>query len=171
MDIGDVVVRAARVSDVPELVRLSGIMYAEAPCHGSAAPGPWQQAAAATLRRVLAGPDPDWAIAVVDGDRPGELASCAMGAIEHRIASPRVPDGRAGHIFNVATDPGHRERGYARACVEAILRWHRGRGAHRVDLIATPAAAPMYRTIGFDPEIGGEALRWYADTPLPSADD
>nr|WP_243710189.1 GNAT family N-acetyltransferase [Micromonospora sp. KC213] len=37
-------------------------------------------------------------------------------------------------MFSVATDPGRRRRGYARACLEALRGWYRERGVTKIDL-------------------------------------
>lgn len=149
-------VRRAVPDDAPELVRLRGVMLAGMEGHGPA-PGPWQAVAEETLRKRLAEPDPAGSLAafVVDrpaGDGPGgaaRLAACAIGVIEQRLGDPVNPSGRYGYVFNVATDPDCRRRGYSRACMEALLGWYRERGVRKVDLKATEAGEPLYRALGF----------------------
>jgi GNAT superfamily N-acetyltransferase len=64
-------------------------------------------------------------------------------------------------VFNVATDPGFRRRGYSRACMEALLGWYRQRGVARIDLRASPDGEPLYRALGFTPT-AGRAMRLLA---------
>ena len=52
-------------------------------------------------------------------------------------------------MFNVATDPAYRRRGYSRHCTTAVLDWYRSRGIRTVDLRATSQAEPLYRSLGF----------------------
>jgi ribosomal protein S18 acetylase RimI-like enzyme len=142
-------VRRAVPEDAPELVRLRVVMYTGLPDRTSE-PGPWQAAAEETLRKRLAEPEASLAAFVVDRpDRPGELASCAIGTIEYRLAGPENPAGTYGYVFNVATDPDCRRRGYSRACMEALLGWYRQRGVRKVDLHTSAAAEPLYRSLGF----------------------
>ncbi|RCG29971.1 GNAT family N-acetyltransferase [Sphaerisporangium album] len=151
-------VRRAVVDDAWELVRLRGVMLA-AVTGVAPAPGPWREVAAGSLRTRLADPDGMLTAFVIDKpDRPGELAACAVGAIDCRLGGPDNPSGDVGCVFNVATDPGYRRRGYSRACVEALLRWYRGRGVAWVDLRASPEGEPLYRALGFVP-LSSPAMR------------
>lgn len=116
------------------------------------APGPWQETAVETLRRRLADADGSLAAFVVDKpDGPGELAACVIGVIECRLGGPDNPSGDIGYVFNVATDPGYRRRGYSRAGMKALLGWYRQRGVTRVDLGASKDGEPLYRALGFVP--------------------
>jgi GNAT superfamily N-acetyltransferase len=139
-------VRRAGPADAAELTRLRGVMWAGM---DGIAPesGPWQAAAEERFREVLAGDT--WAGFVVDNpDGPG-LVSCAVGTIERRLPSPFNLTGEMGHIFNVATDPAYRRRGYSRGCVVALLRWYSERGVPRVELNASPDGERLYQELGF----------------------
>lgn len=147
-------VRPAVVADTPELVRLRAVMLAG--MHGAVPePGPWQELAARTLRRRLG--DGSLAAFVVDrpdpaaGPVPGPLVACAVGAVESRLGDPGNPTGESGYVFNVATEPGYRRRGYARACVRRLLEWYRERGIAVVDLRPSPDGEALYRSLGFAP--------------------
>jgi ribosomal protein S18 acetylase RimI-like enzyme len=72
-----------------------------------------------------------------------------VGTIEYRIGREGNPHGRVGHVFSVATDPGVRRRGYARACMEAVLEWFREREVPQVDLNASADGEPLYTSLGF----------------------
>ncbi|TMM33030.1 MAG: GNAT family N-acetyltransferase [Actinobacteria bacterium] len=138
--------RRATPDDAPELVRLRGVMYASFD-GDQPPPRPWQDAAERYLRTHLVAPDDSLAAFVVA--RPGGLASCAVGSIEYRLAGPNNPSGMTGYVFNVATDPDARRRGYGRACMVGLLDWYRRRGVTKVDLRASPDGEPLYASLGF----------------------
>jgi GNAT superfamily N-acetyltransferase len=141
--------RQAVVDDAWELVRLRAVMLA-AMNGDEPEPGPWQESAAHTLRERLAEPAASLAAFVVDKpDGSGELAACAVGVIERRLGGPDNPSGVVGYVFNVATDPGCRRRGYSRACMEALLAWYRRRAVTKIDLRASDQGEPLYRDLGF----------------------
>ncbi|MEU6703175.1 GNAT family N-acetyltransferase [Streptomyces wuyuanensis] len=138
--------RPALPDDAEELVRLRAVMLASTARHEAPDTG-WRTAAVDTFRRRLADPEGDMAAFVVE--RPGGLAACAVGTIEHRIGGPADPTGRTGYVFSVATDPDRRRRGHSRACVEGLLGWFRARGVRRVDLRASTEGEPLYASLGF----------------------
>ncbi|GAA2285725.1 N-acetyltransferase [Streptomyces ruber] len=110
----------------------------------------WHALSLPTLRARLAEPDGSFAALVVDHpDRPGALAALAAGTLEYRIGRADNPHGAVGYVFSVATDPGMRRRGYARACMEGLLVWFRERGAVHVDLNASAEGEPLYVSLGF----------------------
>ncbi|WBB81606.1 GNAT family N-acetyltransferase [Micromonospora sp. WMMD882] len=142
-------VRRAGVGDVDELVRLRRVMLAGMSGREPDS-GPWEETAVTTLRERLAGPEPSMAAYVVDRpDESGRLAACAVGVIERRLGGPDNPRGEIGYVFNVATDPTYRRRGCSRAVLTALLDWFRRRDVTRIDLVATPDGAPLYRELGF----------------------
>ncbi|MGW8951483.1 GNAT family N-acetyltransferase [Streptomyces sp. NPDC055709] len=138
--------RRARPDDAEELVRLRTVMHESLSGHPASETG-WRPAAAETLRRRLGDPGGDLAAFVVE--RPGGLAACAVGTIEHRLGGPGNPTGTTGYVFSVATDPDRRRRGHSRACMEALLDWFRERGVRRVDLRASEEGEPLYASLGF----------------------
>ncbi|WP_431680225.1 GNAT family N-acetyltransferase [Kitasatospora sp. KL5] len=145
-------VRPAEAGDAPELVRLRALMFSAMSDAGGDCAGPWQATAEQVLRERLAEPDARrtlQAYVVDDPEHPGRLASCAVGTLEERLPAPGHPDGRFGFVFNICTDPGHRRRGYARSCTEALIAWFDGRRATRVDLHATDSGEELYRSLGF----------------------
>ncbi len=141
-------VRRAVPEDAEEVLRLRQVML-DAVHPGS--PSDWQSASLPALRARLAAPDGDFAAYVVDHpERPGALAALVVGTLEYRIGGPdRPPSGVIGYVFSVATDPDARRRGYARACMDGLLEWFRGRGVERVILTASPDAEPLYASMGF----------------------
>jgi len=139
--------RRATVDDADELVRLRGVLFGID--DGSDEHG-WRDTARRILLRRLGEPEPSMAGFVVDQPgADGRLAACAVGILEERLGGPRNPQGRVGYMFNVATDPGHRRRGYARACTSALIEWFRNQGAGLVDLRASEDGLPLYTSQGF----------------------
>jgi GNAT superfamily N-acetyltransferase len=135
--------------DAPELVRLREVMLADVDGR-EPEPGEWRAIAEETLRKGLADPDGPMAAFVVEQpERRGGLAACVIGVIERRLGSPQNPTGESGYVYNVATDRDHRRRGYSRACMEALLGWYRQRGVRTIDLHASAAGEPLYRSLGF----------------------
>jgi ribosomal protein S18 acetylase RimI-like enzyme len=146
------VVRRAVPEDAEEVLRLRQVMIDSVSAGPAASgdPAEWHSRSLPTVRGRLANPDGSFAAFVVDHpDRPGTLAALVAGTIEYRIGRAGNPHGRVGHVFSVATDPGARRRGYARACMETLLDWFRERGVAQVDLNASEQAEPLYAALGF----------------------
>jgi GNAT superfamily N-acetyltransferase len=141
-------VRRAGAGDAAELMRLRTVMM-NALDRDPVAPASWQDAGAAVLRRQLT--DPADVLAAFVVDRPGGpgLAACVVGAIDQRLPGPNDPTGLRGYVYNVATDPEHRRRGYSRACMRALIDWYARRGIAAVDLRASAAGEPLYASLGF----------------------
>ncbi|MEU6577416.1 GNAT family N-acetyltransferase [Streptomyces sp. NPDC046805] len=141
-------VRRAGTEDAGEVLRLRQVMIDSVFAADGATE--WHALSLPTLRARLAGPGGDFAAFVVDHpERPGVLAALAVGTVEYRIGRADNPHGRVGHVFSVATDPDARRRGYARACMEALLDWFREQGTPHVDLNASAEAEPLYASLGF----------------------
>lgn len=140
------IARRAQPDDAAELVRLREVLLRSFGSDGWN--DDWRETSRQTLVRRLAGPEPTMAAFVVD--RPGGgLAACVVGTIEERLGSPIDPAGRSGYVFNVATDPDQRRRGYSRLCMTALVDWFRSRGIRRIDLRASPEGEPLYLSLGF----------------------
>ncbi|MCL6732795.1 GNAT family N-acetyltransferase [Streptomyces neyagawaensis] len=141
-------VRRATDGDAAEVLRLRQVMIDS--LAGTPGATDWHAAALPTLTSELADHGGRFAAFVVDlPERPGTLAALAAGTLEYRIGRTGNPHGLIGYVFSVATDPGARRRGYARACVEELLDWFRERGAGYVMLTASPDAEPLYASLGF----------------------
>ncbi|MFK4151505.1 GNAT family N-acetyltransferase [Streptomyces fungicidicus] len=141
-------VRRAAPQDAEEVLRLRQVMIDSMTLSDPSTS--WHAESLPVLRGRLAEPDGTFAAFVVDHpDRPGDLAALVAGTLDYRIGGARNPHGTDGYVFSVATDPDARRRGYARACVEALLEWFRERGARRVRLTASAEAEPLYVSLGF----------------------
>ncbi|GAB7052735.1 GNAT family N-acetyltransferase [Catenuloplanes indicus] len=145
-----ITVRRAGPSDAAELVRLRAVMIRDAFDGEEPPPGEWREIAERQFRARLADSAGLLAAFVVDRpDDPQRLAACAVGSVDTRIASPHSLSGESGYIFNVATDPAYRRRGFSRACMEDLIEWFAKRGVARVTLHASPDGEPGYRALGF----------------------
>jgi GNAT superfamily N-acetyltransferase len=144
------VARRATVDDIPELVRLRGVLFESDGVDLKA--GSWRADCERVLRARLSEPESTWTAYVVEQpDHPGTLACCVLGAIEQRLPSPFNASGKHGHVFSVATDSDYRRRGYARASMLRLLDWFRSHGVTRVGLYASSDGAPLYESLGFEP--------------------
>ncbi|MGW6982182.1 GNAT family N-acetyltransferase [Streptomyces sp. NPDC054932] len=85
---------------------------------------------------------------VVDTPENG-LATCALGLVQAVLPAPKYPRGLAVRIQAVATDPGHRRRGYARSALTALLDHLEGEGVTLYELHASEGSAPLYEALGF----------------------
>jgi ribosomal protein S18 acetylase RimI-like enzyme len=141
-------VRRAGPGDAAELMRLRGVMLGG--MRGVAeVTGDWQRTGAETLRTQLVAAEASFAAFVADkGDRPG-LAACAVGQVDQRLPGPDDASGLRGYVYNVATDPAYRRRGFSRACMTALLEWFARSGAGVIDLRASPDGEPLYASLGF----------------------
>ncbi|MFF0465284.1 GNAT family N-acetyltransferase [Streptomyces mexicanus] len=79
----------------------------------------------------------------------GSMAACALGLIHSMLPAPAYPKGLAARVHVVATHPGFRRRGYARAVVTALLARLRTEHVTLFELHASEEAAPLYRELGF----------------------
>jgi GNAT superfamily N-acetyltransferase len=139
-------VRFATPADADALVELRAAMF---DAMGQDTVGPrWRAAARAWFQDRLAGADVLVTVADPAGSYP---VSCAMALLEHRAPSPTNATGLAAHLSSVSTLPEHRRRGYARACVTALLAALDGRGVHRTDLFASEDGEALYLDLGFRP--------------------
>ncbi|MFF3849345.1 GNAT family N-acetyltransferase [Streptomyces sp. NPDC002328] len=79
----------------------------------------------------------------------GSLAACALGLIHPVLSGPAYPRGLAARVQVVATHPGFRRRGFARAVVSALLDRLRTERVTLFELHASELSAPLYRELGF----------------------
>jgi GNAT superfamily N-acetyltransferase len=140
--------RRATPDDAAELMRLRGVMLGSMD-GGQPLTGDWQTSGAAGLRERLTAEAARLAAFVVDRPDRAGVAACVVGQVDRRLPGPRDPDGLRGYVYNVATDPAYRRRGFSRACMTALLEWFAGRGVRVVDLRASADGEPLYASLGF----------------------
>lgn len=141
-------VRRAEVADATALVRLRAQMLTDM---GRAVGGdadPWRASAKEWFADRLARRR-EFASFVVDDPNDGVVA-CSAGTCDFHAPGPGNLTGVRGHVFNMSTLPGHRRRGYARACLEALLEWFRDEtDARIINLNASPDGLALYQAMGF----------------------
>jgi ribosomal protein S18 acetylase RimI-like enzyme len=145
-------VRPAGPDDADELLRLR-----VAALDGAQPTDAWRSTFRDDMRARL-GTDPNLLAYVVPADEH-TLASCAIGTVYRGYRGPTHPTGLWGRVHTVATDPGHRRRGHARAATEALIAALKTAGCGSIELRATEAGAPLYHSLGFGPLDGYMALR------------
>ncbi|SEM69714.1 GNAT family N-acetyltransferase, partial [Streptacidiphilus jiangxiensis] len=139
--------RRATPDDAAGLTQLRLIMHQAVKPHCGL---DWMPACEAAFARALAEQE-SMAVFVVDHpDGPGLIAS-AMGVWHPSLPGPTTTAMRSGEIGSVATDPDHRRRGHARACVAAARDWLVDEGCERVRLTPAPDATALYAALGFAP--------------------
>ncbi|MFH8387956.1 GNAT family N-acetyltransferase [Kitasatospora sp. NPDC018058] len=144
-------VRLATPQDADELLRLRVTVLTDEPVTNQ-----WRTTFRDDMRQRL-GTDPNLLAYVADAPG-GSLAACAIGIVYHGYCGPTYPTGRWARIHTVVTDPGHRRQGLARAVTSALVTAIKQRGCS-IELRATDAGAPLYRSLGFEPVDGFMALR------------
>lgn len=139
----DARIRFAGPQDSDALVELRVSMFGDM---GQDLAGAWRPAAKAWFERELGGPH----VLITVADAPGNgPVSSAMAVLERRAPSPSNPSGSAAHVSQVSTLVAHRRRGYAGACLRALLAELDARGVGRIDLFATGDGDSLYRSLGF----------------------
>ncbi|MEO3750628.1 GNAT family N-acetyltransferase [Streptomyces sp. B6B3] len=142
------VTRRAGPGDVAALVRLRGLMLTDMGLVDSPDEGAWRELAVAWFAGKLGDRD-EFAAFVVEDPELGVVSS-AVGSCDQHAPGPSNPSGLYGYVSNVSTDPRRRRRGYARACLDALLRWYETETPVRVvNLNATTHGLGMYTSLGF----------------------
>jgi GNAT superfamily N-acetyltransferase len=140
------------MADLPEVVRLISIMFAEL---GTLTTSSWATQATEALTSQLW---TDVGIFVVDAEPAPVLAACAVGVPRRSLPSPRRRTQAVGYIEWVVADPARRRQGHALAATSALVQWLVDRGAAVVDVHSSAAAEPLYRRLGFTTD-GPVAMR------------
>jgi ribosomal protein S18 acetylase RimI-like enzyme len=142
------VVRRAPAADAAALTRLREVMLSDMGMLGTGADSGWRDKAEAWFAQRIDDKD-DFAAFVVEHLDLG-VVSCAAGVCDPHAPGPGNPGGVQGLVFNMSTDPQCRRRGYARACLDALLAWFRDETQARViNLNATGDGIGLYRSLGF----------------------
>ncbi len=162
MTSGVPIARLAELADIPELVRLRGLMFSAMgiePENQS-----WRLDAAEHYERGLS--NGRIVGAVVDrprvdsstGDGAGDTGDLASGGVVSfldQIPGPTQPASFVGHISSMCTEVEHRGTGMAAAVLDLLLAEIRRRGLTVAELHATPEGEALYRSRGFLPRPGG----------------
>jgi GNAT superfamily N-acetyltransferase len=159
----DTTVRWAGPGDVRELMRLRRVMWESL---GYEVTGADDAACVEILSAGLA--TGAFFASVIDAPDGAGLASCGVGMTARRLPGPGNPSGRFGYIQSMVTDERWRGQGLARSVLAALLDRFLADGVVRVDLHASSAGEPLYRSIGFAPGRQPE-LRWVA--PVPGSEE
>lgn len=137
-------IRPATVADIPHIAQQREAMFRDmgiaAEFEGmSAAMHRWLRDAipAQTYRGWMAQSD------------TGEVAAGGGLIVIPWPPGPMSMDPRCGFIFNVYTNPAHRQQGLARRLMDAIHAWCRAEGIERVVLNASTFGKPLYETMGY----------------------
>lgn len=146
---GRIPARAATPRDAEGIIRMQSEYVMSAPMSED-----WIRRCADELAPRLTPEGDAWAFVIDAPD--GTLASCALSLIHTVLPTPANPRGLAADVTVVATQPGLRRLGYARAVVSALI----DHLTHAEDVTlfkvnASVEAAPLYRELGFT---GGPAL-------------
>jgi GNAT superfamily N-acetyltransferase len=148
----DAIPRPAVHTDIDELVRLRKFLLSDGTGHYVAhtpeQDAAWQSAYRTWLRARLPGTS---TTAVVACGIAGQdsLVGCAIAVIDERAPTAECLNGKVGWLQTVVVDPAHRGRGLGAAIVEYTLEWLRDKDVSQVTLRTTPAARPLYRSLGF----------------------
>lgn len=159
-------VRRAAAADAAALTRLREVMLSDMGMLPAGADPGWRDKAEAWFARRLDDKD-DCAAFVIEHPDLG-VVSCAAGVCDRHAPGPANPGGVQGLVFNMSTDPRCRHRGYARACLDALLAWFRDETQARVvNLNATGDGIALYRSLGFtEPRYPALQLRLAPGQPL-----
>ncbi len=87
-----------------------------------------------------------------------EIVSCAFLLIVLKPMSPSFINGRTGTVLNAYTCPQYRHRGYAGKIMKVLLEDAEKMKLSVVELKATDAGYPLYRSAGFTDDISGYRL-------------
>lgn len=138
--------RIATPDDAPELVRLAALMFATM---GLDVEDPVWRANAEVDARARLGEDDVVAFVFDHPSEPGRLVASGAATIARRLPGPLNPTGRAAYVQWMSTEPDFQRRGLGRAILRALIGWLAARDVVVVDLHATSAGEPLYRSEGF----------------------
>ncbi|MBR3018420.1 MAG: GNAT family N-acetyltransferase [Clostridia bacterium] len=82
--------------------------------------------------------------------RDGDIfVACCFLYVSEKPPNPAFPHGKIGTVLNVYTKPAYRRRGIAGKLMKALLSEAEEMGLDFVELKATDAGYPLYRSLGF----------------------
>jgi len=157
--------RLATTADIDEIVRLAELMYttlgAVPPAVGEDRRYQWRRQAVGALRARL---NADVVVFVCDHPEPGRTASprlvaCGAGSVSTRLPNLWHTDARVGYVQWMSTEEEFQRQGCGRRVLAALLDWFAAAGIDTVELHASSAGAPLYRSAGFWGGSTGLAMR------------
>jgi GNAT superfamily N-acetyltransferase len=140
--------RRAVAADAAALTRLREVMLSDMGMLAAGTDPAWRGEAEAWFARRL---DDKGGFAAFVIEHPDfGVVSCAAGVCDQHAPGPGNPGGVQGLVFNMSTDSRFRHRGYARACLDALLAWFREEtDAQVINLNATSDGIALYTSLGF----------------------
>ena len=79
----------------------------------------------------------------------GRAVAAVFLLVNEKPANPGTPNGRAGTLLNVYTEPAYRRRGIATALIQMAMAEAKRQALSVVTLKATAMGAPLYFSLGF----------------------
>jgi GNAT superfamily N-acetyltransferase len=137
-------IRRAALADIPIIVQHRELMFRD-----MGIPAAFEEMAAAMeswLRQAIAAQTYHGWVAV---SRDGHVVAGGGLVVIPWPPGPLSMDPRCGFIFNVYTDPSHRQQGLARRLMDAIHEWCRADGLERLVLNASTFGKPLYEAMGY----------------------
>lgn len=137
-------IRPATIHDIPQIVEHRAAMFRE-----MGIPAEFDDMGAATelwLRHAI--PSKIY-LAWMAASNSGEIAAGGGLIVIPWPPGPVSMDPRCGFIFNVYTQPPHRQQGLARRLMDTIHDYCRGEGIEHVALNASAFGKPLYDAMGY----------------------
>jgi GNAT superfamily N-acetyltransferase len=137
-------IRPATLEDADALVRHRMEMFSEmgSPAEDVAAAGPM-------FRTWLSAAMPNGTYRAWVVEAGAEIVAGGGMTVLPWPPGPQHPGGYVGFVYNVYTDPPHRNRGLARRVMDAIHDWCRAAGIQSVALNASVFGRPLYESMGY----------------------
>ena len=90
-----------------------------------------------------------------------DIVSCAFLLIIEKPMSPAFINGKTGTVLNVYTLPAHRHKGYAGFIMKELISDARKMDLCTLELKATDAGYPIYRSAGFTDDVSKyHLMKW-----------
>ena len=137
-------IRPATIADIPHIVSHREQMFRD-----MGIPAEFDDMAPATeswLRHAIPAKTYRGWIAVSES---GEVAAGGGLLVIPWPPGPMTMDPRCGFVFNVYTQPAHRQQGLGRRLMDAMHEWCRAEGIERVVLNASTFGRPLYESMGY----------------------
>ena len=93
------------------------------------------------------------------------IAGCCFLSVSEKPANPRFINGKTGTVLNVYTKPEYRRKGVARKLMQMLLAESADLKLDYVELKASDAGYPLYRSLGFEDAVSKYRPMKYAIDP------